>query len=71
MDTHPPIPIFSLNLEELRGPSFSTLGGNRPPPLAPLAGATEEIRNKVDALNIKIKRQYYIDKIFACEGNMK
>ena len=40
MDTHPP--IFSSNLEELRGPSFSTWGGQPPPPLAPLAGATEE-----------------------------
>ena len=36
METHPP-PIFSSNFEELRGPSFSTLGGNRPslPLLAP------------------------------------
>ena len=32
MDTPPP--IFSSNLEELRGPSFSTLGG-QPPPLPP------------------------------------
>ena len=31
-----PSPIFSSNLEELRGPSFSTLGGQPPPPpLAP------------------------------------
>ena len=34
-----PLPLFSSNFEELRGPSFSTLGG-QPPPLAPLAGAT-------------------------------
>ena len=34
MDTHP-LPIFSSNLEELRGPSFSTLGGATAP-LPPL-----------------------------------
>ena len=36
MDTNP-LPIFSSNLEELRGPSFSTLGATAPlAPLAPL-----------------------------------
>ena len=33
------LPNFSSNLEELRGPSFSTLGGATTP-FAPLAGAT-------------------------------
>ena len=34
-----PLPIFSSNLEELRGPSFSTLEATAPP-CPPLAGAT-------------------------------
>ena len=48
-DGYPPIPqIFSSSLEELRGLSFSTLGGQPPPfaplpplPPCPLAGATD------------------------------
>ena len=40
-----PLPIFSSNLEELRGPSFSTLGGNRPP-LPPLPAPLTEFKFK-------------------------
>ena len=36
-----------------------------------LMEAYRQVRNKVTALNIKLKRQYYTDKIYACEDNMK
>ena len=36
-----------------------------------LMEAYRQIRNKVTALNIKLKRQYYTDKIYACEDHMK
>ena len=36
-----------------------------------LMEAYRQLRNKVTAVNIKLKRQYYTDKISACEGNMK
>ena len=40
-----PSPIFSSNLEELRGPSFTTLGATAPSPPCPLAGATDFYRS--------------------------
>ena len=30
-----------------------------------------QVRNKVNILNIRIKKQYYTNKISACQGNMK
>ena len=39
MDTHPP--NFLIEFGRITRAIFSTLGGNRPPPCPPLAGATE------------------------------
>ena len=36
-----------------------------------LMDSYRQVRNKVNALNIQLKKQYYADKISACEGNMK
>ena len=30
-----------------------------------------QVRNKVNVLNIQLKKQYYTNKISACQGNMK
>ena len=36
-----------------------------------LMASYRQIRNKVNTLNVQLKRQYYTNKISACEGNMK
>ena len=36
-----------------------------------LMDAYKQVRNKVNVLNIKLKRQYYTAKIVACQGKMK
>ena len=36
-----------------------------------LMDSYRQIRNKVNTLNVQLKRQYYTNKISACEGNMK
>ena len=54
-----PSQIFSSNLEELRGPSFSTLGGQPPPPpFPPLAGATAYCFYFLDIWVFFLKFQY-------------
>ena len=36
-----------------------------------LMDSYRQVRNKVNVLNIQLKKQYYINKISACQGNMK
>ena len=36
-----------------------------------LMDSYRQIRNKVDALNVQLKKQYYNNRIAACKGNMK
>ena len=36
-----------------------------------LMGSYRQIRNKVNVLNTQLKKQYYTNKISACQGNMK
>ena len=36
-----------------------------------LMDSYRQVRNKVNVLNIQIKKQYYTNKISACQGNMK
>ena len=36
-----------------------------------LMDSYRQVRNKVNVLNIQLKKQYYTNKISACQGNMK
>ena len=36
-----------------------------------LVDSYRQIRNKVNALNVQLKKQHYANRIFACKGNMK
>ena len=33
--------------------------------------AYKQVRNRTDAMNSKLKKEYFTDKIHSCEGNMK
>ena len=36
-----------------------------------LLAAYKQVRNRTNAMNSKLKREYFTDKIHSCEGNMK
>ena len=36
-----------------------------------LMDSYRQVRNRVNTLNIQLKKEYYTNKISACEGNMK
>ena len=36
-----------------------------------LMASYRQVRNKVNSLNIQLKKQYFSNRIFACQGNMK
>ena len=36
-----------------------------------LKDSYRQVRNKVNSINIQLKKQYFTDNISACQGNMK
>ena len=36
-----------------------------------LMASYRQVRNKVNSLNIQLKKQYFSNRIFACQGYMK
>lgn len=43
--------------------------GKKKSPL--LMDAYSQVRNEINVFNLQLKKQYYTDKIPACQGNMK